>query len=262
MFCNRFIIPNEEWSKYIHKEEIINEIVKVTNIIDYVSSIDRNGIHMENDNVNTFIVCKHSLLKLSNLEKDIEFVDKLLLNVFLLTDNQELIDLGNEECNICIYPRLSDGCSTLFNVYIMDNKYIDYMSYCYFDIINNTMYKYGVEVNKDTIMIGMGSDDPIGCISMISMEDSNNEDYKGCILNKNFITAIKLLGAISLDKDIELVLNDKDLIVNTLNNKKYKFNNRIIHKDKYVIGKVFSNRLLLNEIKPRRMNFSPVLIFD
>lgn len=259
-------IDSQEWKRYVLNNEIIIELNDLDRVRNYINSLRVNGFGIKIDNDDIIIDCTYTCININKLNEVVAFVDKLLLNMFMLLDNRDLVDLEDKDYEICIYPKLSVGCSTLYNVHIMSEKYVSYMSYYYSDIISNTMYKFGIELNKNTIIISMGSDDPIGCITRIGWIDYELDyrlEYVGYILNKNFITVIKLLGFLKIDKDIEIRLdNNGDLIINA-SNKKYYFNSsKEICQDKYVIGRIFGDKILLNESKPRRMSFSPILIYE
>ena len=249
-------IDNQEWKRYLVHDDIFLNLADSDKVRNYINSLKVNGLNIKIDNDDIVIDCTYACINIDKINEVITLVDKIILNVFLLLDNKELIDLNDINHNICIYPHLSAGCRTLYNVHIMYDSYVNYMSYYYFDIISNTIYTK--VMNQITMEAGWHTSDQLGCIYNFPHRDT---EYKGRILNKNFITSIKLLGTLKVDNDIEIILeNDKDLIIDTPT-KWCQLNDKAISKEKCIIGKIFGDKLLLNNSKPMKLKFSPVLIF-
>ena len=244
-YC-KFNIYNAEWVSSIKDEDVLRELSRIEKVKDYINSIDKKGIVISNDNISTNVKFIHTKLNLNLLEKDIEIVDRILLNIFLILNNEELIGLNKK---VCVYPSVRLKKKILYRRILVNEGYTKYWGSIIDGDLSDTLYEFGCDLSTLD-----------KCIDN-ECEGIKKLDYKvdilDCIvLNKNLITLLNILEEVRLGNGITLILDvyNVRLVSDTPINIGYAYYNNFFgdgmifkrhNKCVFDIGKLVGNTLLL-----------------
>ena len=242
-------ITGDEWKRALPKNDIIVELSNIDKLREYIHEISESRFIEIDEGDNIIIEITHSKVSLTPIYYAVLFLDKVLLNLFLLIDNKELIGLEDKkEFRICLYPRFNDN--TLVNIPIMSSEYIKYMGSYYRDFEGSAEYKSNGVLEHD------GFD-----IRVVNTYGMGYTTYISYILNKNFITAIKLLKEFNICIDAKIKLCDNgDLVIGNPKNKSIYLNENYECDDIILIGRVIGDELIFNYPKDTGFKFSPLLL--
>lgn len=267
----RIIITGDEWKRTLQKDEMLLNLSDIDKIREYLKY-----------NINELDTIEYTIniyeISVGKLESIIKSVDKLLLNIFLLIDNENIIDTADLYVT-CLYPGYYPYDNNLYNKLlintpIIERRYEKYLGYSHIDLVDNMHImrsaEFGFIENEEyeeyeeytfITCVSNADYDYLKRLGKLTSINNCNVNYD-LILNKNFITAIRYLGQLHLCEDVRIKLCKNELIVYNPNNRILHLNNIRLTDRKIIIGRIIGDRLLLNYSKEIGFKYNPILLIE